>query len=121
MRRFLLLAAVTMTACSEEESVPRATSDATAETSSMSDTALPVDTAMSEAALAVDSGTADAVEDVAEVAIDGGTEADCIDATGMDAYFKLEDTTKCLVARYDVPVASLGSLTWGRHGGPLGF
>lgn len=123
MRKFLLLAAVAMTACSEDENVPRVTTDATADTATLTtDTFTPVDTAVApdtnvEDSMVTDSGTADS----SEVAFDGGSEADCIDATSMDAYFTLEDTTKCLVAKYDVPVASLGNLTWGRHGGPLGF
>ena len=119
MRRSLLLAAVTMTACSEDESVPRATNDATSETAA--DTALAIDTAVADTNVGIDSAADAIVEDTNEVSTDAGTEADCIDATSMDAYFTLEDSTKCLVARYDVPVASLGSLSWGRHGGPLGF
>jgi len=120
MRRFLLLAAVTMTACSEEETAPRDTTDARTDTAT-TDTAITIDTALGDSNVATDSAMDTTGDDVAEVSIDGGTEADCIDATGMAAYFTLEDTTKCLVAKYDVPVASLGGLTWGRHGGPLGF
>jgi hypothetical protein len=119
MRKFFVLAAVTMTACSEDEPAPRATNDAVAETTT--DTATPIDTAVADTMMP-DTQTIDsAPSDVAETSVDAGTEADCIDATSMDAYFTLEDSTKCLVAKYDVPVASLGNLTWGRHGGPLGF
>jgi hypothetical protein len=53
---------------------------------------------------------------------DGGTPADCLSSTVMDAYFSLPaGTKKCLVAQYDIAATGLASLTWGRHGGPLGF
>jgi len=53
---------------------------------------------------------------------DGGTPADCLSTTEMEKYFSLPTgTTKCLVAQYDIAATFLASLTWGRHGGPLGF
>lgn len=110
--------------CSEEETSDRPTSDATNETSPTDTGAgaeVAVDTGSTDASgeVAVDTGSTDAGDDT--ISVDAGSEADCIDATSMAAYFTLEDSTKCLVAKYDVPTGSLGTLTWGRHGGPLGF
>lgn len=131
MKQILGLAcALTLAAvgCSDEETSARPTSDASTETSTTdsgaapevaTDTAVTPDTGSDGAA---DSGSTDAADAGDDALVtDAGTEADCLDATAMAAYFTLEDTTKCLVAKYDVPVGSLGSLTWGRHGGPLGF
>ena len=49
------------------------------------------------------------------------TASDCLTASGADSFFTLADATKCVVAAYTVPTASLATLTWGRQGGPLGF
>lgn len=109
--------------CSDDDaSDTRVTTDATSDSSS------------SEVATG-DSGSteetsADSASDAADAIVmdssdtkpaDAGTAADCIDASSMAAFFTLKDDSKCLVAKYDVATASLGSLTWGRHGGPLGF
>lgn len=67
---------------------------------------------------------ADAAIDAAPDATDAPSEAsaaDCLSASGADAFFTLMDATKCVVGAYTVDATSLGSLTWGRHGGPLGF
>jgi len=123
----LLAGTATALGCTEEETVERTTPAAT-DSSSPGDTGA-VDSGSldtSDTSVASDSGSEAAMDSAAEVgddapAVDAGTEADCIDATSMGAYFTLEDSTKCLVAKYDLPVGSLGTLTWGRHGGPLGF
>lgn len=47
--------------------------------------------------------------------------ADCLTASGADAFFTLDDATKCVVGVHTVAATSLSSLTWGRHNGPLGF
>lgn len=106
----LAISVIGVLGCSEEETVDRLAPDAASD-------------AVSEAA---PEGGSDAANDAADVAtdgapVDGGTEADCLDGSSMADYFTLEDTTKCMVARYDVPVGALGTLTWGTHGGPLGF
>ncbi|MEO7093056.1 MAG: hypothetical protein ABI175_07395, partial [Polyangiales bacterium] len=62
--------------------------------------------------------------DTAEASVDAGTAADCLPttgATGLDAFFTLNDASKCVVAQYTVEATFLSSLTWGRHRGPLGF
>lgn len=96
-----------------------ANADSTTDTTT--DTGSP-DSATTEAS----SDTGAAVTDASDSATDtkptdAGTAADCLDASAMAPYFTLKDDTKCLVARYDVATASVGELTWGRHGGPLGF
>jgi hypothetical protein len=66
----------------------------------------------------------DAPADTFEVSTDAGTPADCLPttgATGLEAFFTLNDTSRCVVAQYSVAATYLSSLTWGRHGGPLGF
>ncbi|MBI2389016.1 MAG: hypothetical protein HYV09_05300 [Deltaproteobacteria bacterium] len=116
---WVALAAVGFLGCTEEETIDRASPDATSDAAG--ETTPPSETGAADAADAADAPI-DVAEDAADAApVDGGTEADCLDGSPMDAYFTLEDTTKCLVARYDVPVGYLGTLTWGRHGGPLGL
>lgn len=119
---FACVSLLVATGCTEEETVDRTTTDATAETSADTgvaettpDTAPAADSASDVATDSAPDGADDALS------FDAGTEADCIDASSMAAYFTLEDSTKCLVAKYDVAAGSLGTLTWGRHGGPLGF
>lgn len=63
----------------------------------------------------VDTGTSETAP------ADSGSEKDCLESPNSDAFFTLDDINKCIVARYDAPVGSVGVLTWGRHGGPLGF
>jgi hypothetical protein len=123
MRKFLLLAAVTMTACSEDETVPRATTDAAADTStSATDTSSPVDTSVEESAVTADSGADDAADaaDVAETSLDAGTAADCLDPTVYAGLITALDDKKCVVAMYTADTGGV-SATWGRHGGPLAF
>lgn len=95
------------------------TSDASKDTTPSSDT--PSDTAS-------DTRAESAVDSVADSGASDGDASDvpavtCLPtsgADGLDAYFTLMDPTKCVVAQYDVAAAGLSSLTWGRHGGPLG-
>lgn len=76
-----------------------------------------------------DSARDSIADSVAEADADAGAEADATPVTclptsgadGLDAYFTLMDGKKCVVAQYDVPTAPVMTLTWGRHGGPLGF
>ncbi len=97
--------------CSEEAEVPRTETDAGAD-SAVVDSAV-----VDSGAPPVDSGE----DSGSEVSTDAGTEKDCLATPGTDPFFTLEDASKCVVARYDVASGSLGSLTWGRHKGPLGF
>lgn len=105
--KWLGVVAVTLLGCSEEAEVPRAEADAG------SDSALVDSGAVDSGAPLEDSG--------AEVQADAGTEKDCLAEPGEGPFFTLEDATRCVVARYDVASGALGSLTWGRHNGPLGF
>ena len=66
-----------------------------------------------------DGGDAGDAGETGETGDDAGTAADCLPTSDFDAYFKLEDPTKCVVAQYTTPDTGLNSLTWGRHGGPL--
>ena len=80
----------------------------------------PIDTGV------IDTGKPDVGSDgdAADAPVDGGTAADCLPttgATGLDAFFTLMDSSKCVVAQYDAPVGFLGAATWGKHGGPLSF
>jgi hypothetical protein len=62
--------------------------------------------------------------DAGDASADGDTSAACLPTSGpdgLDTYLTLMDATKCVVAQYDVEAAPIMTLTWGRHGGPLGF
>jgi hypothetical protein len=107
-----------------DSAVPDATSDTreVGADTSVGDTA--ADTAKESGPdVAIDTAP-DAPEDHPDVAVDVGTPADCLPTTGavgFDTFFTLGDSSKCIVAQYTVPTTYLSSLTWGRHGGPLGF
>jgi hypothetical protein len=104
-RKWLGVAVVLM-GCSDDAEVARTETDSGASDTGASDTGAVVD----------DTGTVDTA-----IPADAGTEKDCLATSGADAFFTLEDSTKCVVAKYDVATGSLGALTWGRHNGPLGF
>ncbi len=61
------------------------------------------------------------VADSADAPTDSGTAADCLASTTGSAVFTITDTSLCVVAAYTLPSGYVSSLTWGRHGGPLGF
>ncbi|MGZ5968385.1 MAG: hypothetical protein ACXWP4_12010 [Polyangiales bacterium] len=131
MTKQILLAcafAATLVGCSDDDpSDTRSTPDAASDSGTTFGDAIPTDTGSesetsADSTTPIDSGSGDVATDAADSKpVDAGTDKDCIDATSMAAFFTLKDDTKCLVAKYDVASASLGSLTWGRHGGPLGF
>lgn len=91
-----------LVACSDDSAVPRnATDSGIADTGAMGeDTGMAVDTAEPN---------------------DAGTEKDCLATSGAESFFTLEDATKCVVGKYDIASGAVGTLTWGRHNGPLGF
>ncbi len=105
--------------CSEDEIVPRsdASTSPAGDDAGLGDAA--ADTATADTAT-TDTATADTGADADGGPTDAGTEADCLADPGVDPYFTIEDATKCVVARYEVD-GELGPLSWGRHGGPLGF
>jgi hypothetical protein len=114
-----------LVACSGKENVTPtldAGGDASAETSteaggdSASDAA--GDTA-SEASS--DAGDAADATDATETSVDAGSPADCLPTTDFATIFTLQDANKCVVGQYSVAATGLTALTWGRHGGPLGF
>jgi hypothetical protein len=93
-----------------------ATKDSTAGDGASDGDATASDTALDAADTAKSDGDAHADADAPAVT--------CLSTSGpdgLDTYFTLMDTKKCVVAQYDVPVAPVATLTWGRHGGPLGF
>jgi hypothetical protein len=122
---FSACAIVTLAACagcSDDDASDTRVSDATAETSDGASSETSTTDSGTTEETSTDSSTGDVASDSSDAKpTDAGTAADCIDATSMAAFFTLKDDTKCLVAKYDVASGSLGSLTWGRHGGPLGF
>ena len=84
------------------------------------------DTAGDGATDAADSSKGDATDgadasDASDAPADLGTAADCLPTTEFDTFFTLGDATRCVVGQYTVDATYLSSLTWGRHGGPLGF
>lgn len=72
-------------------------------------------------ATSTNDAASDAPNDVAHDAKPDASAADCLASSGSSAFFTISDASKCVVAVYTVPTPSLSSLTWGRHGGPLGF
>jgi hypothetical protein len=68
-----------------------------------------------------DSGTDVTPSDAGSDAPQEASVASCIENSGADAFFAVADTTKCVVGVYTVAVPALAALTWGRHGGPVGF
>lgn len=73
-----------------------------------------------DADAAVDSGS-DSGTDTAVDGADTAKPACLTDTTEIDKLLVLPTgSKKCLVGQYTLPVAA-GSLSWGRHGGPLGF
>jgi hypothetical protein len=79
----------------------------------------------SDASMEMDASDAstpvDASSDAAVVDASDASTTNCLAGSGADAFFTIKDTTKCVVAAYTVPAASLATLTWGSHKGPLGF
>jgi hypothetical protein len=123
-------AIVTLAACAgcsdDDASDTRVNADATSETDgATSETSSNDSAAVEETSVDSSSDASPDASDASDASdakpADAGTAADCIDATSMAAFFTLKDDSKCLVAKYDVASGALGSLTWGRHGGPLGF
>ena len=83
----------------------------------------PADTSTDTTTDSTSRDAADATE-AGEGGADGDASSACLPTSGpdgLDAYLTLMDSTKCVVAQYDVPTAPVMTLTWGRHGGPLGF
>ena len=126
----LLFAPMTLAlfaACSETNDTPNPisasdASDATSAETSADTNAPPIDSTPIDSGIPADSASTDAVHDAdADVVTDAGTAADCLPASATDPFFTVMDASKCVVAQYTVPVSSLSSLTWGKHGGPLGF
>ena len=134
----LMMATVPLAACSSSDDVnpvPLDTGlvDATTDTTATTDAtdATPDtkeagggDASDAGADLGTDTAKGDSASDgegAADAIVDGGTAADCLTTTDLGTYFTLGDASKCVVAQYTVDATFLSSLTWGRHGGPLGF
>lgn len=112
--------------CSDDEVLPDQ-GDAAADASDAAEAALDASDAAdsadaNDAADGADTNEAGDAADAGDGAKpDGGSPADCLPSTDLDAVLSLQDATKCVVAQYSVPMVGLNGLTWGRHGGPLGL
>ncbi|GAC1596763.1 MAG: hypothetical protein NVS3B20_19850 [Polyangiales bacterium] len=126
-----MLASV-LAGCGTEDVAPLKGDDATQETTtdgSAESASETLDEVASDALDALDSshasndgGDAADAQDAKDVGSDATTEVACLPTTAMDAYFTLAaGINKCVVAQYTVDAGGLAALTWGRHGGPLGF
>jgi hypothetical protein len=112
--------------CSDDEVLPDQ-SDAAGDAADAADSVIGDAADAGDGGDAADAVVADAIDggDAAEAGDgakpDAGSPADCLPSTDLETVLTLQDTSKCVVAQYSVPMVGLNGLTWGRHGGPLGI